>query len=55
MVDSSKKYFVARQQCKGKPLLHFDGKTEQFIFVTDTSTSTTVKRKRVFAFRANNV
>jgi len=40
---------------KENPLLHFDDKTEQGIFVTDTSMSTTVKRERVFPFLCNNV
>jgi hypothetical protein len=34
IVENSKKYFVSRQQCTGNPLLHFDDKTEQSIFVT---------------------
>jgi len=50
LVDNNKKYFVARQQCKGNPQLHFDGKAEQFIFVTDKSKSSTMQRKPTAAF-----
>ena len=32
-VNSSTKYFVARQLCKGNPFLHFFGNTQQFYIV----------------------
>jgi len=53
IVDSSAKYFVSRQQCKGNPLLHFHGNTEHLILLTavrNVFISTTVQREPIVAF-----
>jgi hypothetical protein len=42
IVDSSKKYFVARQQWKGNPQLHFHGNTKSS-YIVDSYINTNTK------------
>ena len=49
IVDNSKRYFVARQKCKGNPLLLLCDKTNTFILLKALSCSTMQKRYSFFS------
>ena len=49
-VDSSTKHFVAWQQCKGNPFLHFFGNTPQFYIVDSDICSPAVPSELTVAF-----
>jgi hypothetical protein len=49
-VDSTTKYFVMWQQCKGNPFLHFFGNTQQFYIVDSGICSPAVPSELIVAF-----
>jgi hypothetical protein len=49
IVDSSTKYFVDLQQCKGHPFLSLHGKNERF-YINCYVRLTTVQREGIVAF-----
>lgn len=53
IVNSSTKYFVAWQQCRGSTFLHFRGNTEHFLLLTSTLLATRLKRERNVALLCN--
>jgi hypothetical protein len=52
-VDSSKKYFVARQHWKGNPRLHFHGNTKNS-YIVDSYINTNKNKKEMYYIHGNN-
>jgi len=53
-VNSSTKYFAARQECKRHPMLPFHGNIEHFYTVNSSATPTKIKGTAALLFHSNN-